>query len=190
VAALVAAIGAVAAALVLVVVPRHEGTVLGGYWDALGRVVTACTGHTETAVLGRRYTAAECEELLASDLVKHNRALERCIPGPLAPHVKAAFLSLHFNVGHGKAGTKDGVCVLKSGRPSTLSVLANRGDIAGACAEISKWTGVRGRDCSIAANRCGGIVRRRADERALCEGKYPGGPNDPANAAPSGGAQV
>ncbi len=183
-ATLVAAIGAVAAALVLTIVPAHEGTVLAGYWDHLGRVVTACTGHTRTAVLGRKYTPAECQALLASDLVAHNRALERCIPGPLPAHVKAAFLSLHFNVGHGAKGVKDGVCTRKSGRPSTLSVHANAGRLDLACAEITKWTGVRGLDCADPANRCGGIPRRRADERALCEGRYPGGPADPAAPAP------
>lgn len=80
---LVAAIGATAAALVLTLVPRFEGTVLWGYRD-IGGVITACTGHTRHAVLGRRYTAAECEAFLASDLVRHTQDL-RCIKRPLQP---------------------------------------------------------------------------------------------------------
>jgi len=186
--ALVAAIGATAAALVLLLVPAHEGTVLKGYRDIAG-VVTACTGNTSAAVLGKRYTPDQCRQLLASDLVKHTRDLD-CIttPTPLQPHERAALLSFAFNVGPGRAGVKDGLCTLKSGRPSTLRVLANAGDMPGACAQLSLWTGVRGRDCALRENRffCGGIVRRRADERAMCEGRYIGAP--PAAAASAASA--
>lgn len=175
-AALVAAVGALAAALVLLMVPPFEGTVLHGYRD-IGGVVTACTGHTSQAVLGRRYTVAECEALLASDLVKHARDLA-CITHPLQPHEKAALLSFAFNLGPGQAGVKDGLCTLKSGKPSSIRRLANAGDMPGACAAIELFTGVAGRDCKLAENRrfCGGIVTRRAAERAMCEGRYLGAP--------------
>jgi lysozyme len=172
--ALVALVGAAAAALVLVLVPRHEGTVLHGYRDIAG-VVTACVGHTRTAVLGRRYTPQQCQALLVSDLVMHAKDLA-CITHPLKPHEKAALLSFALNVGPGQPGKKDGLCWLKNGRPSTLRQLANAGDMPGACAQLSLWTGVRGRDCAVKENRCGGIPRRRADERALCEGRYLGAP--------------
>ncbi len=182
-ATLVAAIGATAAALVMLLVPAHEGTVLRGYRDIAG-VVTACTGNTSAAVLGRRYTPEQCRQLLASDLVKHAQDLA-CITTPLQPHERAALLSFAFNVGPGTPGVKDGLCTLKSGKPSTLRVLANQGDMAGACAQLSLWTGVRGRDCALRENRgfCGGIVRRRADERAMCEGRYLGAPAAAASAA-------
>lgn len=173
---LVTAIGAAAAALVVGLVSFHEGTVLRGYRD-IGGVVTACTGHTRTAVLGRRYTAEECTALLASDLVMHAADLA-CITHPLQPHEKAALLSFVYSTGPGKAGVKDGLCVLKRGGPSTIVRRANAGDMAGACAAISEWTGVKGRDCAAPqfARWCGGIVTRRAAERAMCEGRYLGAP--------------
>lgn len=174
-AALVVALGSTAAALVLALVLRYEGMVLVGYRDIAG-VVTACAGHTATAVLGRRYTAQQCNDFLASDLLAHAKDLQQCITHPLKPHEKAALLSFVFNVGHGAKGVKDGLCELKSGRPSTLARLANAGDMAGACAQLSLWTGVRGKDCSVRSNRCYGIVERRSAERAMCEGKYLGGP--------------
>lgn len=182
-AALVAAIGAAAAALVLTLVPRFEGTVLRGYRD-IGGVVTACTGHTRHALLGRHYTAAECAAFLASDLVQHTQDL-RCIQRPLQPHETAALLSLAFNVGPGKAGVKDGLCELKRGGPSTIVRRANAGDMAGACASISEWTFVGERNCALADNAlwCGGIIKRRAAERAMCEGRYMGGPLPPQAAA-------
>lgn len=183
IAALVVMIGAVAAALAVPLVARYEGTVLVGYRDIAG-VVTACTGHTRTAVLGRRYTAQQCADFLASDLVKHAVDLQRCITRPLQPHETAALLSFVFNVGHGRKGVKDGLCELKRGGPSTIARLANAGDMAGACASLSDWTGVRGKDCRVAANLCSGIVHRRAAERAMCEGNYLGGPG----AAPAPGA--
>jgi lysozyme len=184
-ATLVASIGAAAAALVLVIVPKHEGNVLRGYVDPVG-IVTACMGHTRTAVLGRRYTPAECQALLVQDLVMHAKDLA-CITHPLQPWERAALLSFAFNVGPGKAGVKDGLCTLRSGRPSTIRRLANAGDMAGACASISGWVyatrmGQR-LDCRVRSNWCWGLVLRRADERALCEGKFPGGrlgASDPA----------
>lgn len=183
---LVAAIGAAAAALVLALVPQHEGTMLWGYRD-IGGVVTACTGHTRYAVLGRRYTPAQCEAWLASDLLRHTQDL-RCIQRPLLAHETAALLSLAFNVGPGKAGVKDGLCELKEGGPSTIVRRANAGDMAGACAAISDWTYVKGRNCALKENAfwCGGIVTRRAAERAMCEGRYArqaSGPDAPASGA-------
>ena len=143
-----------------------------GYRDIAG-IVTACAGHTRTAVLGRRYTPQQCADFLVSDLVVHAKDLQ-CITHPLKPHETAALLSFAFNVGPGEAGRKDGLCVLKRGGPSTLVKLANAGDMAGACAQLSNWTGVKGRDCAAKGSGCAGIVQRRAAERAMCEGRYIG----------------
>lgn len=169
-AALVAAIGTGATALVLWFMPPFEGTHLVAYRD-IGGVLSVCTGNTSDAQPGRTYTPAECEALLASDLVRHNKGLDGCVQQPLADHERAAYLSWAFNVGVGNA------CA------STLVRKLNAGDRAGACAELSRWTYVRGRDCRAEENKrwCGGIVRRRDAERMLCEGRYPG-----AAAAPPG----
>lgn len=92
------AVGGATAALLVAIVPKWEGTVLKGYRDPIG-IVTACTGHTATAQLGKTYTRAECEQLLVDDLIAHNADVDRCVKVPLQPHQRAAFVSFAFNVG-------------------------------------------------------------------------------------------
>lgn len=144
---LAAKIGAGAVALAVPVVIYFEGEVLHGYRDPVG-IVTACVGHTETAKM-RKYTKAECEELLYRDLLKHADALD-CINHPMTDAQKAAFLSFAFNVGKSKFCS------------STLVRKANAGDMRGACAELSRWTMAGGKELP-------GLVKRRAAERELCE---------------------
>lgn len=156
-------IGAGAVALVLPCVMFFEGTVLKGYRDPIG-IVTACTGNTSDAQLGRNYTPAECEELLAKDLLEHDKIVDRCVRVPLQPHERAAYLSFAFNVGPGRAGQRDGFCVLRNGRTPTFLARLNAGDRAGACAGLSDWTRAGGQVLP-------GLVKRRAAERAMCEGK-------------------
>ncbi|WP_421793541.1 lysozyme [Hydrocarboniphaga effusa] len=144
------AVGGATAALLVAIVPKWEGTVLKGYRDPIG-IVTACTGHTATAKLGKTYTKVECEELLVDDLIAHSADVDRCVKVPLKPHQRAAFVSFAFNVGGQK------FCA------STLVRKLNAGDYAGACAELSRWTKAGG----IVLR---GLVERRREERALCEG--------------------
>lgn len=145
-----AAVGVSCAALLLSVVPKFEGVILRGYKDPIG-IVTACAGHTATAVLGRAYTPAECEKLLADDLVSHAEGVNACVQVPLTTGQRAAFVSFAFNVG------TSAFC------SSTMARKLNAGDYAGSCAELSRWTKAAGRDLP-------GLVKRRAAERALCEG--------------------
>lgn len=148
-AALIAKIGAAAAALVVSTVAVHEGTVLRTYRDPIG-IVTACTGHTGPELaMGQTFTRAQCEAILHQDLAKHADALG-CIRQPLTDGQSAAFVSFAFNVGNGA------FC------GSTLARKANAGDMAGACAELSRWTYAGGKQLP-------GLVRRRAAERQLCE---------------------
>ena len=150
---LAAQIGAGAAALAAAVVMQHEGLRLVTYRDPVG-VLTACYGHTGPDVRpGQRYTRAQCKQLLEADLARHAQALA-CIRQPLTDGQKAAFVSFAYNVGAEK------FC------GSTLVAKANAGDMAGACAELSRWVYARGQ-------RLPGLVKRRAAERAMCEGGAP-----------------
>ena len=150
-ATLKATVGAGAAALLLSYVPQFEGMVLRGYKDPIG-IVTACAGHTKTAVLGKPYTRAECDRLLEQDLVEHAAGVLRCTPGLQGQtYPLAAASSFSFNVGVAK------YC------GSTMARKFNAGDIAGGCAELSKWIRAGGRVMP-------GLVARRAAERAICEG--------------------
>jgi lysozyme len=146
-----ASVGAVAAALLLSYVPQFEGMVLRGYKDPVG-IVTACAGHTKTAVLGRAYTPEQCNVILEDDLVEHAEGVKACIKVPASTGEIAAYTSFAFNVGTGA------FC------RSTMVRKLNAGDHAGACAELSKWIYAGDRQLP-------GLVKRRAAERAICEGK-------------------
>ena len=150
---LVAKIGAGATALAVPLVMLYEGTVLQSYRDPIG-IITACVGHTGPELrMGQRYTRQQCEDMLYGDLLKHAQALD-CIKQPMTDGQKAAFLSFAFNVGN------------KAFCDSTLARKANAGDMAGACAELSRWTLAGGRELP-------GLVKRRAAERELCERGLP-----------------
>lgn len=144
-------IGAGAAAIAAAVVLHFEGTVYKTYRDPIN-VLTSCTGHTGPELkMGQTFTPEQCAQQLDEDLSTHADALE-CIDVPLTTGQKAAFVSFAFNIGEKK------FC------QSTLVKKANRGDMVGACAELSRWTQAGGRELP-------GLVARRAVERGLCEGK-------------------
>lgn len=148
---LTAKIGAGAVALAIPLVVHFEGYVPWVHRDPIGRLA-ACYGHDDqTMTPGKRFTAAECQAMLDEDMLKHAQALD-CIKRPMTDGQKAAFLSFAFNVGN------------RAFCDSTLARKANAGDMAGACAELSRWTYAGGKQLP-------GLVRRRATERAVCEGR-------------------
>lgn len=147
--ALIAKIGAAAAALVVSTVAFYEGKVNRTYVDPVG-VLTSCYGHTGPELRkGQVFTDEQCLAQLQTDLVKHATALE-CIKHPLTDGQRAAFVSFAFNVGN------SAFC------GSTLVRKANVGDIEGACAELSRWTYAGGKQLP-------GLVKRRTAERKQCE---------------------
>ena len=138
-------------ALATPVIVHFEGDIRRGYRDPIG-IVTACSGHTKTAQLGKTYTAQECRDLLARDLEEHNAGLLTCVKAPMPPEVHAAMLSWAFNVGVNNACR------------STAIKKLNAGDFTGACNELLKWTLAGGRELP-------GLVRRRQAENRLCLGQ-------------------
>jgi lysozyme len=148
---LVASVGAVAAAALIAFVPRWEGTKLRTYRDP-GGVLTYCTGATENAAWGKTYTPEQCRAQLDRDLARHAEGVMACIRAPLTDGQRVAFVDLAYNVG------VNAVC------GSTLARKANAGDVAGACAELSKWVHADGRVLP-------GLVARRKAAREICEGK-------------------
>lgn len=143
-------VGAGCCAVLLTYVPQFEGTVLRGYKDPIG-IVTACTGNTKSAVLGKPYTKEECERLLVDDLVEHAAGIEKCITRPLSTGERAASVSLAFNIG------VEAFC------DSTMARKLNAADPT-ACAELDRWIKAGGQVLP-------GLVKRRAIERQICEGK-------------------
>lgn len=133
-------------------VSRFEGTRYTAYPDPAtkGAPWTICEGHTRGVKQGDTATRAQCDEYLHQDLAEANDAIDRCISRPLGVNQRAALVSAVVNAG----------APLVCG--STLQRKANAGDLAGMCAELSRWTWAAGRQLP-------GLVRRRAEERALCE---------------------
>lgn len=93
------------------------------------------------------------------DVRRFEGALKGCMTAELTQGEYDALVSLAYNVG------ADAVC------KSTMVRLHNAGQHAEACAQFDRWTYYQGRDCRDPANRCGGQVTRRVDERAQCEGR-------------------
>jgi lysozyme len=144
-----AVIGIGAAALVLPFVSGWEGRVLKTYRDPVG-ILTACDGHTGPELrMGQTFTPAECEEMLAADLVSHARGIQDCMTEPVSDGEIAAYTSFAFNVG------TSAFC------GSTLLVKLNAGDHIGACEELPKW--VRAKGIVLP-----GLVNRRSAERSMC----------------------
>lgn len=97
----------------------------------------------------------ECLRALEKQLIAHAEPVLKCTPG-LKDHPKqlAAAVSLAYNIG------PNAYC------RSTVAKRFNAGDWAGACAAFEMWNRAGGKVLK-------GLVRRRADERRLCETDLP-----------------
>lgn len=143
------ALSAAAIAAAVALISHYEGTVPRVYRDPVG-ILTACTGHVSPELkMGQTFTAEQCRQLLLKDIDKHAVALN-CIHSPLNEGQKVAFLSLAFNIGNAAFCN------------STLVKMANSGNMAAACAQLSRWVYAKGQMLP-------GLVKRRKAERALCE---------------------
>lgn len=153
-------IGAIA--LVLPLTMAAEGLYRWAYKDPVG-IQTVCYGHTGPDIIpGKVYTVEECKALLIKDLNKAGDAVNSCAYGPMTDYQFEAFRDFTFNVGPGKAGRKDGFCMLKSGKPSTMVRLINEGKAAEACEQFKYW--------KQEGQGMPGLAKRRDAEAALCRG--------------------
>ena len=153
-----AGVTAGALAILCALAATHEGEVRHAYVDNLGRgqPLAACYGETSGIIAGKTYTHAECLQMLQASALKHAAEVAKCLPPGLPDSAAAAFYDIGYNMGGPK------FCA------SSMSRKALAGDLSSACNAIGAYVWTNGKDCRIAANRCGGIVRRRNDEIALC----------------------
>jgi len=149
---LTAIVGVGASAALFSLTPKFEGEVLVAARDPVG-VVTACMGDTKDVKLGQHFTHEECERRLESQLIEHAQGVDRCTPlASMTWYQRVAFIDFAYNAGVGA------YC------GSTMARKVKAGDYAGACAELSRWTYAGG-------HQLPGLVKRRATERAMCEGR-------------------
>jgi lysozyme len=155
---LIAKAGVGAVALLTTLVMSWEGYRARVYSDPIGRLAV-CYGHDDpTLTPGAAYTGQECRAFLDADLLLHAQVLD-CVSEPqrsaLTDGQKAALVSFAFNVGVSKA------C------GSTFVKRLGAGEGRAACAELSRWVYASGP--SLAPKVLPGLVKRRADERRMCQ---------------------
>ena len=139
--------GAAGAALVFSLVAAFEGKRNDPYRDIVG-VMTVC--HGETRVQMRRYTDAECNDMLAEGLADFAEPVLKRNPELQGhPNQLAAATSLAFNIGTAAYNR------------STVARRFSAGNWRGACDAFLRWNMAGGRVVQ-------GLVRRRQEERALC----------------------
>ncbi len=147
------AIGAIAGSSVAMAstvsfIGHWEGLRLEAYRDIVG-VWTVCYGETKGVRAGDTYTKAECDAMLAEQIIIYEAQLDRCLHAHVPIGMKIALVSWTYNVGAGAACS------------STLVRKANAGDFAGACNELPRWNRGGGRIID-------GLTNRRFSERSMC----------------------
>ena len=118
------------------------------YRDVIG-VWTVCYGETKGVSPGDSYSKAECDAMLACEIIAYEAALDRCLTTDVPIGTKVALVSWTYNVGPAAACR------------STLLRKANAGDLTGACNELPRWNRAGGRVIR-------GLTNRRMSERAMC----------------------
>lgn len=145
----VAAAFTAAAALAVAPIAEYEGLRNAAYEDVRG-VLTICYGETLGVKVGDWKSTPECQTRLAKRVRDFALAMAKCT------YVQVPIVSLMALVSFGyNAGVK-AYCT------STLNKLLNAGDLAGACAQLSRWDKAGG-------IRWKGLTVRRAAERRDCE---------------------
>lgn len=140
---------AAALALATPLIMKWEGKRNDPYLDIV-KVPTVCWGHTGGVQMDRRYSNAECEALLSSDIAKHTTPVLKCVPR-LAdrPYQLAAASSLAFNIGTGA------FC------RSTAAKRFRAGQWRAGCDAFLSWRFAGGREVR-------GLLNRRREERRMC----------------------
>lgn len=141
-------------AIGLLMIALHEGFSSTPYLDT-GGVVTNGFGNAKLNP-SREVTVVQGLQDLKENTSFFDKAVSECIKVPMTQGQHDAYVSFAFNVG------ANAFC------RSTMARKANAGDKVGSCNEFDRWVFVAGKDCRIRANNCGGIVKRRQEEKQLC----------------------
>jgi lysozyme len=130
---------------------QAEDTILHIYKDAAG-YPTIGTGHLirKGEDYSRGLTTEQAQDLLQSDLVRFEDAVNRLVKVPLTQSQYDALVSFAFNVG---------VAAFKA---STLLKKLNTGDYESIPGQLMRWTKAGGKELS-------GLVARRQNEVKLWE---------------------
>jgi len=147
--ALAGAAGVIALATTLI--KPWEGYETTPYRDIVG-VWTVCYGSTTDVIPQRRYSDAECQARLDSDIGKHLHGIQQCIHMPLRQNEWAAVLSWAYNVGVSAACNSTLVRRINGGQPGYMW-----------CYDLRKWVYAKKKYSK-------GLANRREAELAMCLG--------------------
>lgn len=161
---LAAVMGASAAAALVAFTAPREGVSLTPYSDHLANgLATVCYGETNAPM--RRYTLAECKQMLSDSLAGYASTVRDMTPGfdTLTDGQKVAVVDFAYNAG------------VANYQRSTLRRMYIAKQFPAACEQFLQWRFVAGgtRDCFDPANKCSGIAERRRAARAACLGETP-----------------
>ena len=141
-----------ASAIAAVLIQWHEGIRYVPYADPGDGRLTVCYGHTGPDIIpGKRYSQAECDELLRVDQAKAEAAVDRLVTVPIDKYQRAALIDFAYNKGAGNLAD------------STLLRLTNAGRAAEACAQYHRWVYAGGRVLP-------GLINRGDADAWVCEG--------------------
>lgn len=132
-------------------IKQFEGLRLESYLCPAG-IPTVGWGHTKNVKLGQKITREQAERYLADDYLEAESQVANYVKVPLKVNQLDALTSFVFNLGIGNL------------RSSTLLKKLNKADYDGAAQEFDKWVFSGGK-------KLAGLVKRRAAERKLFEGK-------------------
>jgi lysozyme len=151
----------VLAASTLVGIATHEGYKDEAYVPTKGDVPTIGFGHTSGVKIGDKTTPVRSLIQLMNEVQGvYVDGLKKCITAPLFDYEFAAYISLAYNIGVTSFCRK-----AKPGSSPNLIELINTEKYEEACQRIEAFVYGPGR------KRLPGLVKRRAEERAICEGK-------------------
>lgn len=154
----------VLAASTVVGLAVHEGYRNEAYIPVPGDVPTIGFGSTGGVKMGDRTTPVRSLVRLLDEVEGvYAAGVKRCVTVPLYQHEYEAFVRLAYSVGVPTFCRK-----ARPGKPPNLIDLINAERYAEACARIEAFKYGPGRKVLP------GLVKRRAEERAICEGKKPG----------------
>lgn len=137
--------GAGFATLLIGALAFYEGKSNDPYRDIVG-VWTVCYG--ETNVRMRRYSDAECKEMLAASANEYAKGVKRLTPR-LEGYQLVAATSLAYNIGEAAYAR------------STVRRRFNAGDLRGGCDAFLMWRFAGGKEVR-------GLRNRREAERRIC----------------------
>ena len=154
--------GMILAAATLVGIATQEGYRETAYIPVPGDVPTIGFGSTKDVRMGDKTTPVRSLVRLMEEVDSvYVAGVKKCVTVPLHQHEFSAYVSLAYNIGVGAFCRK-----AQPGKPPNLIDLINAERYEEACERIEAFKYGPGRKV------LNGLVKRRAEERAICEGKY------------------